>query len=64
MLPANGPMPPTTATMTASQSGITRLRTATMQSSDIRIQPMPCNQPKMERRPSGPSESQRTSSVK
>ena len=35
-----------------------------MQSSDITIQPIPCDQPKMERSPSGPSESHRTSSVK
>ena len=45
MLPANGPTPPTTATITASQSGITRRRTAARQSSDITIQPIPCTQP-------------------
>ena len=45
-LPANGPTPPTTATITPSQSGITRRRTASMHSSDMTIQPMPCAQPK------------------
>ena len=46
MLPANGPTPPMTTTVTPSQSGITRRRTAAMQSSDMTIQPMPCAQPK------------------
>ena len=45
MLPANGPTPPTTATITPSQGGITRRRTAARQSSDITIQPMPWTQP-------------------
>ena len=44
-LPANGPTPPTTATITPSQSGITRRRTASTHSSDMTIQPMPCAQP-------------------
>ena len=33
--------------MTPSQRGITRRRTASMHSSDIRIQPMPCAHPRM-----------------
>ena len=38
-LPANGPTPPTTATITPSQGGITRRLTAARQSSDMTIQP-------------------------
>ena len=34
-VPAKGPTPPTTATITPSQSGITRRLTASMQSSDM-----------------------------
>ena len=64
MLPANGPIPPTTATITASQSGITCRRTATMHSSDMAIQPTPCAQPSTVRGPAGPSDSQSASSAR
>ena len=52
MLPANGPTPPITATITPSQGGITRRFTAARQSSDITIQPMPCTQPSTDTTPS------------
>ena len=43
--PANGPTPPTTATITPNHRGMTRRRTAAIDSSDMQIQPIPWHQP-------------------
>jgi len=47
IVPMNGPSPPSTATVTANQKGITRQRVAAMQSSDIPIHISPCESPRM-----------------